>query len=51
MQNQDLKDILKIAARKRLFDETEMERIIKDIEIKDNTVIVEKDEILYEYER
>lgn len=47
----DLKDILKMAARKRLFDETEMEMIIKDIEIKDNTVIVEKDEILDEYER
>ncbi len=46
----DLKDILKIAARKRIVDENEMIKIMKDIEVKDNTVIVERDEILKEYE-
>src|SRR3972149_12142236 len=46
----DLKDILKIAARKRIVDEHEMIKIMKDIEVKDNTVIVEWDEILKEYE-
>ncbi len=46
----DLKDILKITARKRIVDENEMIKIMKDIEVKDNTVIVEGDEILKEYE-
>ncbi len=47
----DLKDILRLVARKRIVNETEMMQIIKDIEIKDNTVIVEIDEILEEYEK
>ena len=46
----DLKDILKITARKKIVDENEMIKIMKDIEVKDNTVIVEWDEILKEYE-
>ncbi len=46
----DLKDILKITARKKIVDENEMIKIMKDIEVKDNTVIVERDEILKEYE-
>lgn len=45
----DLKDLLKMAARKKIIDEAEMIEIIKDIETKDNTVIVEKEEILQEY--
>lgn len=45
----DLKDILKIAARRKIIDEPAMIKIIKDIEIKDNTVIVEREEILREY--
>lgn len=45
----DLKDLLKMAARKKIIDEAEMFEIIKDIEIKDNTVIVEIEEILQEY--
>jgi len=45
----DLKDLLKIAARKNIIGEAEMLEIINDIETKDNTVIVEKDEILQEY--
>ncbi len=47
----DLKDMLKLVARKRIVNETEMMQIIKDLEIKDNTVIVEIDEILEEYEK
>jgi len=46
----DLKDILKITARKKIVDENEMIKLMKDIEVKDNTVIVERDEILEEYE-
>ena len=46
----DLKDILRIAAKKKIINETEMIKLINDIEVKDNTVIVEKDEILQEYE-
>ena len=46
----DLKDILRISARKKIIGETEMIKLIKDVEVKDNTVIVEKDEILEEYE-
>ena len=46
----DLKDILRMAARKKVINETEMVKLIKDIEVKDNTIIVEKDEILQEYE-
>ncbi len=38
-----------MAARKNIIHEAEMIEIIKDIETKDNTVIVEKDEILQEY--
>lgn len=45
----DLKDLLKMAARKKIIHESEMIEIIKDIEIKDNTVIVESAEILQEY--
>lgn len=45
----DLKDILRIAARKKIINEIEMIKLIKDIEVKDNTIIVEKDEILQEY--
>lgn len=45
----DLKDLLKIVAKKKIIDEEEMIKVIEDIEIKDNTVIVEKDEILLEY--
>lgn len=45
----DLKDILRIAAKKKIFKETEMIKLMKDIEVEDNTVIVEKDEILQEY--
>ena len=46
----DLKDILKVTARKKIVNENEMIKIMKDIEVKDNTVIVERDEILKEYE-
>ncbi len=46
----DLKDILKMAARKKIIGETEMIEIIRDIEVKDNTTIVERGEILKEYE-
>lgn len=46
----DLKDILRIAARKKIINEIEMIKLIMDIEVKDNTIIVEKDEILQEYE-
>ncbi len=46
----DLKDILKIAARKKIIGETEMDEIIEDIEVRDNTVIVEREEILKECE-
>ncbi len=46
----DLKDILKMAARKKIIGETEMIEIIRDIEVKDNTTIVEREEILKEYE-
>ncbi len=45
----DLKDILRIAAKKMIINETEMIKLMKDIEVEDNTVIVEKDEILQEY--
>jgi predicted nucleic acid-binding protein len=45
----DLKDLLKMAARKKVFNETEMIEIMRDIEIKDNTVIVETEEIFQEY--
>jgi predicted nucleic acid-binding protein len=45
----DLKDLLKMAARKKIITEAEMIEIFKDIETKDNTVIVEKEEILQEY--
>lgn len=47
----DLKDILRLVARKRIVNEPEMMQIIKDIEVKDNTVIVETDEIFEEYEK
>ncbi|MCZ7399295.1 MAG: hypothetical protein O8C62_06380 [Candidatus Methanoperedens sp.] len=46
----DLKDILRLVAKKRIVNETEMMQIIKDIEVKDNTVIVETNEIFVEYE-
>ncbi|MDW7727043.1 MAG: hypothetical protein SCH70_08015 [Candidatus Methanoperedens sp.] len=45
----DLKDLLRLAARKRIVDEAKMRQIIKDIEVKDNTVIVETDDIFNEY--
>lgn len=45
----DLKDLLKIAARTKIIDEAEMIETIRDIEIKDNTIIVEVEEILQEY--
>lgn len=35
----DLKDLLKIVARKKIIDEIEMIKTIKDIEIKDNTFL------------
>lgn len=47
----DLKDILRLVAKKRIVNEIEMMQIIKDIEVKDNTVIVEKNEIFVEYEK
>ncbi len=45
----DLKDILRIAARTKIISEPEMIKLIKDIEVKDNTIIVERDEIFEEY--
>ncbi len=45
----DLKDLLKMAARRKVVNKTEMIEIIRDIEIKDNTVIVETEEIFQEY--
>lgn len=45
----DLKDILKLVARNRIVNETEMLQIINNIEKKDNTVITETEEILEEY--
>lgn len=45
----DLKDVLKLVARNRIVNETEMLQIINNIETKDNTVITETEEILEEY--
>lgn len=45
----DLKDCLKIAALKKIISKKEMEKVIKEIEIKDFTFIKNKKEILDVY--
>jgi len=43
----DLKDILILSAKKRIVDKKEMSNILREIEIKDNTVIKGKEDVLW----